>query len=202
MITLDVEQGTPEWFQGRLGIPTASNFDKLLTGTLKPSAQSVDYMHKLVVEWYRQVPEESFVSDWMKRGTDMEPEARSAYEFITDTEVHQTGLVYSDKRKLISCSPDGLLADRGLEIKCPSPAVHGGYIMSEKLPARYVAQVQGSMYVTGMKQWDFFSYHPEMPPYLITVNRDERFMKAIDKELEDFIDKMMLFRMQFTKTLK
>ena len=51
MIHLDVLQGSIEWQDARLGIPTASRFKDILTPkTLKPSAQSKGYLHELVAE--------------------------------------------------------------------------------------------------------------------------------------------------------
>jgi len=201
MICIDVEQGSPEWHIARLGIPTASMFDKIITGTGKPSSQANEYLLKLVVEWWRQTPEDTFVSDWMKRGTNLEPAARSAYEFIVDEEVQQTGLVYRDEEKLVSCSPDGLMDDRGLEIKCPSPSVHVGYLISGKIPNKYIPQVQGSMYITGLDQWDFFSYHPEMPAFRITVQKDVEFCNTLDFLIEQFIGTLVKKRLELLAIL-
>ena len=117
----------------------------------------------------------------------MEPEARSAYEFITDTKVEEVGFIYKDRKKLVGCSPDGLLADRGLEIKCPSPVVHNAYYARGVCPKAYIAQVQGSMYVTGLKKWDFMSYHPDYEPLIVTVAADPAFSGALDAILRDFL---------------
>ena len=46
MIILDMEQGTEEWLQARMGIPTASAFDRIFTASFKPSAQSNAYTHE------------------------------------------------------------------------------------------------------------------------------------------------------------
>jgi hypothetical protein len=48
---LDVEQGSVEWQMARLGIPTASNFDKIITPkTMKPSASAEKYAWALIAE--------------------------------------------------------------------------------------------------------------------------------------------------------
>jgi len=52
-------------------------------------------------------------------------------------------------------------------------------------------QVQGSMYVTGLKHWDFLAYHPDMKPLLLTVGRDARIIDALDIALNDFIATML-----------
>lgn len=191
MIRLDVEQCSPEWFEARLGIPTASNFERLITPTGKASSQANDYLYELVAEWV--TGEKTYIrpSYWMERGVEMEPEARSAYEFITDIEVDTTGLVYRDDERMVSCSPDGLLDGKGLEIKCPAPNTHVAYCLQGVLPKKYAAQVQGSMWVTGLKQWDFMSYHPDYEPFLITVDADENFHTALNDIVPDFIRQLV-----------
>ena len=171
MITINCEQGTDEWFQARLGIPTASEFSKIITpAKLEPSRSADTYINKLIAEWLRGKPDESFQSDWMKRGVETEQEARDWYSFQTDKEVKQVGFCLNDS-KTYGCSPDGLVDEGGLEIKCPSPGVHVGYMLAKKVPTEYKLQVLGSLLVTGCKWWDFLSYHPDMNPLLIRTNR-------------------------------
>lgn len=191
MIAVDLEQGSEEWFIARCGIPTASNFDKIISPTGKKSTQAQAYMNTLLAEWVTQQKDSIKQSEWMLRGTELEPEARQAYEFITDKPVRQTGIVYKDEKKLVSCSPDGLMDDRGLEIKCPAPGTHVGYILSGEIPSTYIPQVQGSMWVCGFDKWDFVSYHPEIKPLIITIERDDTFIKTLDKLMEQFIDELL-----------
>ena len=202
MIRLDVDQGSPEWHQARLGIPTASNFSNIITpSTLKPSSSAETYQNKLVGEWWCGKPEESFVSDAMARGTELEPIARSAYEFITNKEIEQTGVIYRDEARTVSCSPDGLCGDIGLEIKCPLSGTHVNYLLRSELPAAYLAQVQGSMFVTGLERWDFCSYHPDFPLLIIEVHACPKFQGAFAPLLEKFIEGMLEKRELLTKML-
>ena len=188
MIKLDVEQGSDEWFAARCGIPTASNFDKIITATGKKSSQAEGYMNTLLAESVTSEKSSIKQTDWMLRGIEMEPEARETYEFITDSKVDQTGLVFRDESKNVACSPDGLLPDRGLEIKCPAPGTHIGYLLGGKTPTTYIPQLQGSMWVTGFDTWDFLSYHPDIKPMIITVRRDEKFHNALDEIMGAFLD--------------
>jgi hypothetical protein len=183
-------QGSDEWLNARLGIPTASCFDKIITASGGKSAQSNAYMGKLLAEFINGEPEEHFSTPDMERGTRLEPMARMFYSTITANPVEQVGLVYYNKDKNISCSPDGLMEKRGLEIKCPKLANHIGYTLDSKLPAKYKAQVQGSMWVTGLDKWDFFSYHPDYEPLLITVERDDVFIAKMEKEVLVFSEKL------------
>lgn len=182
MIILDIPQQSEEWFSARCGIPSASNFKKIITSTGKPSTQAKKYMYQLAGERLLGRKEETYSNYHMERGNALEGEARLYYELITNKEVEQVGLVYKDERKLYSCSPDGM----GLEIKCPSLAVHTEYLDGGKIPTDHVAQVQGCMYVTGYESWDFLSYYPGMKHLLVTVERDEEFMKILDELLEKF----------------
>jgi len=191
MIIVDVEQCSEAWFKARCGIPTASCFDKIITSTGKPSTQAKAYCNKLVAEYFMKDKISVDQNEWMSRGVELEPEARQAYEFLTDSEVSEVGLIYKDDDKLVSCSPDGLIGDRGLEIKCPAPHTHVEYLLAGKIPSKYVAQVQGSMWVTGLEQWDFMSYHPDMPPLIIKVDADKDFHNRLDLLMDKFINTML-----------
>lgn len=192
MIIEDFEQGSPEWFQARVGIPSASIFDKLITskGALSTSRQKL--LYKLAGEKVLGEKEEGYINGAMQRGIELEPEARSLFELITGKEVKEVGLCYYDERKDRSCSPDGLIETgmtlmEGLEIKCPELATHVEYLMGNKLPTKYFAQVQGSMYITGLEKWYFMSYFPSMKPLIIEVVRDEIWIAKLSKALDDFV---------------
>ena len=50
MIILDCEQGSEEWFKARLGVPSASNFHRVITPTGKLSSQVDSYVNTLASE--------------------------------------------------------------------------------------------------------------------------------------------------------
>lgn len=187
IIIEDLEQGSEEWFASRIGIPTASNFAKILTPkTLKMSAQAKQYAIDIIAEEYE--PSEPLDSEWVLRGIELEDQAREAYEFLKDVKVEQVGIAYKDDSKSVSCSPDGLIPDSGLEIKCPKLTTHINYLLNGTLPDAYIMQVQGSMWVMGLDTYDFMSYHPSAKPFVITVNRDEKIMDALDEAIPKFND--------------
>ncbi|MCF6327560.1 MAG: YqaJ viral recombinase family protein [Devosiaceae bacterium] len=202
----EAPQGGGLWKKLRLGIPTASNFDKIVTSTGAGSSQKKAYMNKLLGEWMTGEPAESYKSDAMEGGTILESEARLFYELQNNVEVHQVSLIYQDERRLIACSPDGLLKnciietyEKGYEAKCPMMHTHIEYLLANKLPTKYKAQVQGSMFVAGLNSWDFMSYFPGLPPLIINVKRDARFIKKLADELELFIEEMMEGRKELNK---
>ena len=183
MIILNDEQGSPEWLASRLGRPSASMFSNLITTSGKPSSSAKKYIAEMVAERLTGRSKPFYTNDHMERGNFLEPEAREAYEFITELEVVETGFILHDSEEF-GCSPDGLVAnDGGLEIKCPSTAVHVSYLRKKVVPAKYYQQVQGCMWITGREWWDFMSYHPEMPHLLVRARRDEKFIEAMAEQV-------------------
>lgn len=187
MITENIIQGTEEWYKARLGIPTSSNFDKLITSTGAPSKQRTKYMYQLAAERITGISEGSYQNAAMQRGIETEEEARAFYELITGTEVKTVGVCYPDKSKLYACSPDGLVGKEGLiEIKCPTSHVHIGYLLEGRLPTDYLQQIQGQLLVTGRKWCNFFSFYPGIKPLIIKVVPDGGFLAILKATLHEF----------------
>lgn len=191
MITLDCEQGSLEWFAARCGIPSASNFDKIITSTGKPSTQKMKYMYQLAGESITGIKTDSFQSEAMKRGAEMEGEAIKLYEMLSGKTVKRVGLCYPDEQKMWAASPDGLFDDIGLEIKCPLIHTHVEYLAKKEFPSEYYAQVQGGLLVTGLKGWVLMSYYPGLKPFICPVNRDEKFISLLRVELELFCSQLV-----------
>lgn len=188
MILHEAAQGTAEWFEARCGVVSASNFDRIITTKGEPSKQREKYLYELAAERVTGKPLESFQSEAMARGVELEAEARLAYELLTERTVKTAGLCYKDETRQIGASPDGLVGDDGLlEIKCPQANTHVGYLLDDKLPTDYFQQVQGQLYVTGRKWLDFMSYYPGLKALVIRVDRDEKFITALSIELEIFL---------------
>lgn len=188
MIILDCKQGESEWFEARIGVLSASNFSNVITATGKKAKTA--HMNKLIAETLMNRKIETYQSQVMQAALDLEPEARTWYEFETDSDVREVGLVYLNNQKLVSCSPDGLMDKKGLEIKCPEPHTHIKYLREGVLPKEYIQQVQGSMFVTGLSQWDFLSYHQELKPFLITVDADLDYQAKMSIYIADFVEEM------------
>lgn len=186
MKILSCDQGSPEWFAGRVGLPSASKFSDIVTGKGEPSKSRQKYLYQLAGERIIGAKEESYQNAAMLRGIEMETEARSLFEVVQEVTVQEVGLCLDDLGRW-GCSPDGLIGeDGGLEIKCPSLAVHVGYLLSGKVPADYYQQVQGSMYVTGRSYWWFMSYYPGIRPLMIKATPDVKFHEALQTELIRF----------------
>jgi putative exonuclease len=199
LITLDCEQGSEEWLQARLGIPTATGFENIVTATGKKSSAQIKYMAELIEESILGLQDSSFKSKFMERGNQLEPLARSAYEFITGNSVQQVGGVYLDENREVMVSPDGLIPElkKGLEIKCPKMSTHIRYLLEGGVPSEYVIQVQANLWVTGYETWDFVSYCPEYQRqtlYLFTVERNPLLMSAFDKLIPQFLNTLRAYK--------
>lgn len=198
LITLDCEQGSEEWLAARLGIPTATGFENIVTATGKKSASYIKYMAELIEESILGGGD-TFKSSFMERGNQLEPQARAAYEFLTGNDVIQVGGVYLNENRDVMVSPDGLIPSlkKGLEIKCPKMSTHIRYLLEGGVPAEYVIQVQANLWVTGYETWDFVSYCPEYQKqtlYLFTAARDEKLMKAFDEHIPQFVKTLKAYK--------
>lgn len=173
------EQGTPEWFAARLGIPTASCFDDVMANGKggAPSKTRTTYMYKLAGERITGDPMDNYTSAHMERGKVMEDEARALYAFMTGNDPARVGFI---RNGAVGCSPDSLVGDDGLlEIKTKLAHLQIDALLSGSLPAEHVKQVQGQLWVSGRKWCDFFSYWPKMPALLVRVQRDEEMIQSI-----------------------
>jgi len=193
MIIVDnIEQLSEQWFKLRAGNPGASSFDKIVTSKGAPSTQYKKYLYQLVGESILGDKIETYTNAAMQRGTELEPEARELFEMINDIEVKQVGLCFPNEERKYHASLDGLLDDSGLEIKCPLIQTHIGYLLGNKLPTEYIQQVQGSMLVTGFNSYWFMSYYPGIKPFIIKVERDEKFIEKLRVALDDFCMELVM----------
>lgn len=186
MITYNVEPGSIEWMVARLGLPTASQFDRILTPkTRKPSAGRFKYRAELLAEWLLGQPVDWGTSNVMERGTELEDEARRFYAMERDVDVETVGFLTREDGK-VGGSPDGLVGlDGGLEIKCPMAVQHVCYLLGEEF--NHTGQVQGYMYLTGRPWWDILSYNPDLPPVIRRVERDETYISAFVPLLDELV---------------
>lgn len=177
----------------RIGIPTASCFDRIITpAQMKPSSSQRKYLAQLIAEWFLGQPIADFQSAHMERGTELEPTAVAWWEFATDQESRSVGFCLMDDG-LVGGSPDRLVGDDGgLEIKVPAPDTHVAYLLDDgkSLVADYRCQVQGLLWVTGRKWWEIASWSPVLPPIRVRVERDDEFIAALEKETERFVENL------------
>jgi hypothetical protein len=184
----DVQQGSAAWLELRAGIPTASNFHRILTPSGQPSKQATDYLHGLLAEKMMGHPIQEHVTLWMARGADLEAEAVQFYEFQREVETVRLGFCTNDAGT-IGASPDRLVGNEGLlEIKVPKDSTHVGYLLAEPVSEAYFPQIQGQLWIAERQWLDLLSYHPELPPALIRVERDEAYIGKLRAAVETFAE--------------
>lgn len=179
---LECEQNSPQWFAARLGIPTASEFSTVMA---KGEGKTrLTYMRKLAGEIVTEEPMATFTNADIERGKMMEDEARNMYAFMGDLELTRVGFIKSGNK---GCSPDSLIdKDGGLEIKTALPHIQIERLLRGDLPPEHKAQVQGGLWVSERKFWDFVSYAPKLPLFVLRVQRDEPYIKNLSQEVDRF----------------
>lgn len=158
-------QRSPEWFQHRVGRVTASRIADVMAQTKTgPGAARKNYAADLVAERLTGDAREGFSNAAMQWGTDTEPQARTAYEFMTDATVQEVGFIDHPRLEWAGCSPDGLVGDDGMvEIKCPNTATHIETLLTGQIEGKYLKQMQFQMACAGRTWCDFVSFDPRLP---------------------------------------
>lgn len=198
MLIIECDQGSPEWHAARAGVITASMFvvarERLKSGKNAGqfTAKARDYAFRLAIERISGIPLDEGVETWqMKRGHELEPAARMEHELQTGLMVQRAGFVVTEDR-LFGASADGLIGeDGGSEYKClVSPEKLRGVLIDDDF-SDYVDQVQGCMWLTGRKWWDFCLYCPALEPigkqlWRRRVERDDNYIETMEVELLEF----------------
>ena len=190
-------QGSAAWLFERCGYVTASRFKDVLAKTKagEPTADRKKYLWELVVERLTGAPTDHYTNTAMQWGSDQEQRSRMAYEAATGAMVEECGFIKHPVAKWVGGSPDGLIGeDGGWESKSPfNSAVHLQTILGG-MPWEHVPQVQGLMWITGRKWWDFQSYDPRLPDYAqrycVRVNRDDEYIAHLAGEVIVFSDEV------------
>lgn len=186
----DLEQRSPEWYDVRRGIVTASTVGRLLTPTLKVvdnlTARALTSL--LVAERITGYTEPTFTSDDMWRGVLDEPVARDAYAAWWDVPVAEVGFMVREiNGHRLGFSPDGLVGEEGcIEIKSRLQKNQLDTVLSGDMPPEHMAQVQAGLLVSDRKWCDYVSFCGGMPLYMVRVQRRPEWFAAITEALEAF----------------
>lgn len=183
-------QESADWMLARAGKFTASRASDLMAKTKTgPSASRGNLLALLAIERLTGQPVDTYQNDAMRRGSELEGEARDAYSFATGLAVQEAGYLPAPYLPNTGCSPDGLVGENGLvEIKCPaSMARHLDALRTNSHAQEYRWQLQHQMMVTGRVWVDAVSYDPRFPAKLqlamCRVVRDEDAIKELQAEI-------------------
>ena len=186
-----MEQRTDEWFAARCGKVTASRIADVCAKTKTGyGASRASYMAQLVAEQLTGKPTEGYTNAAMQWGTEQEPAARNAYSARVGELVEECGFVPHATLNA-GASPDGLVGEGLVEIKCPNTLTHLDTIYDQQIPSKYGLQMQFQMACTNRPWCDFASFDPRLPEnlqlYIKRVPRDETTIAMIEKEVAQFI---------------
>lgn len=161
-----MKQGTPEWFDARVGCCTASRCHDAISKTKSGwSASRERYMDELITERLVGRAQDHFISADMMWGIEQEPLARAAYEFVKNVTVEEVGSIPHPTIEWSSASPDGVVGEDGLvEIKCPKTTTMVSTVLSGQIPKNYVTQMTWQLACTQRKWCDFVMFDPRLPP--------------------------------------
>ena len=173
-----IEQRSDAWRALRLGKITGTSFDVMAAGK-KPTIETLCL--RTAAERITGVSCDNVrITDAMQYGIDTESEAIAAYEIETLAHVQRVGFLELDE--YVGLSPDGLVGkDGGVEVKCPQPHTHLFYLSRKgKAWTAYRWQVQGALWITGRKWWDFASYCPAFGDKRLIIERVEPDAEAFE----------------------
>lgn len=198
MIVHHVEQGSDEWHRCRAGVITASLFrtcrGKLKTGAKKggPTAEAENYAFRLAVERISGLPLDEGFETWaMRRGHELEPQARARHEWHIGLTIDKAGFVTTDCG-LFGASADGLIGgDGGAEYKCLISPERIRTVLLDNDLEEFIDQVQGGMWITGRDWWDLCLYCPALSGVnrdfsCWRIPRDDAYISALEKDLREF----------------
>jgi putative phage-type endonuclease len=186
-----IEQGSEAWLQLRLGKITASRITDVIAQVKSGEAAGREnYRIELVCERLTGKPTEGFTNAHMERGTELEPFARAWYEVETGEFVKQVPFVDHPTIKNAGASPDGIIGEGLIEIKCPMAKTHIKYLLEDRVPAKYMPQMAWQMACTHSKWVDFVSYCPELPAdmqmFIKRYERDDAYIAELEAKVIEF----------------
>lgn len=192
---MNAPQRSVAWFAERAGKVTASRVADVIAKTKSgPSASRQNYLAQLVAERMTGVPAESFSNAAMQWGTDTEPFARAAYELHSGQMVDEVGFINHPKIEWSGASPDGLILEGLVEIKCPNTATHIEYLLGQTVPGKYKPQMAWQLACTGRPWCDFVSFDPRMPEehrlFVVRYVPEVGYIKTLEEEISSFLDEV------------
>lgn len=190
-------QGSDEWHRARLGVLSASNAAKIVSG--KTTEVRLTYMSELVGQVLTGTYEE-INSKYLEHGKTHEASARALYEFETDLKIVEVPFVFKDETFREGCSPDFIIEGvKSGEIKCPfNPANYVKFFCEDKIKKEYAWQGQFQIRTLGCDTFDMCQFHPDFKTKSLKrfeIEKDEEMQKTLADAVPQFIhdmDKMLV----------
>ena len=214
----NMEQGTDEWFSARLGIPTASKFGCIVSGTACSDSWRKDkssYIYELVEDVLYPAPK-NYQSEYMQGGTEGESSVVARYELESFKEFDKVGFIFGNEAKDHGASPDGVCYQNGqiiggIEAKHPKLSTFLKWKDKGGIPNEHKAQVYGSLWMCnnlhGTEWWDFVAdpqasdeVRKQVGRLVVTIDLDhegyKKWSSVFADELPAFIERLNEVRFQ------
>ena len=190
-----IEQRTPEWHALRLGKATASRISDIVAKTKTGASTSrANYAAELIAERLTGQPAANYVNGAMQWGIDQEAAARALYADRCGLLVQEVAFIDHPEIQWSGASPDGLVDDGLVEIKCPNTATHLDTLLGAPISGIYRTQLAWQLACTGRAWVDFVSYDPRLPPsmqlHVRRVHRDVSQILELEAEVARFLDEV------------
>ena len=175
----DLLQGTEAWHEFRRNHLGAS--DSVIVMGLSPWSNPLKLWREKT-----GIGDERVYTDAMRRGNELEGEARAIFE--RDMKVTVLPLVYEHSSySWMSASFDGISLDEKIvvEIKCPGVDDH---VVAKRgnVPPKYFPQLQHQIEVAGVDSMYYMSYRHDLDYEIIEVKRDQAYIDRMLDELKKF----------------
>lgn len=177
-----IKQKTPEWYNTRDNILTASDCATVLG--LNP--------YKSRKQLFKEKIKNSkpFLGNFMtEHGNKYEPIAIAKYESIYNDKIYETGLYIHNDYPWLGASPDGVTSSGKLvEVKCPYKRK-----IEHNVPTHYYPQIQVQLEVLDVDECIFIQYKPACDTEdeifdVLNVQRDPDWMNQNIGFLYEFIE--------------
>jgi len=180
-----ISQNTPEWLEMRKNKIGASDAP-IIMGV---SPWKTPY--QLWEEKLDLAPQPE-MNAAMRRGHELEPIARQAYNDYTGN-CAEPEVVIHPERKWMMASLDGISLDRSIvvEIKCAGKRDHD-IAASGNVPEKYYPQLQHQLAVIGVNRLHYFSYTDDSF-HLVEVERDDKYINKLYAKEGEFWNQLQNF---------
>ena len=163
------KQRTPEWYETRYNLLTASNLWKVFGSQAQYNSLIYEKCKPLEIRDYSNASVPMDITNSLQHGILYEPLSALYYEYVNNTKITDVGCIPHEKYSYIGASPDGIIMDT-------SSSLYGRMIEIKNIVNReitgvpleaYWIQMQLQMEVCDLEECDFvetrFIHHDELP---------------------------------------
>ena len=202
------QQAQEAWLKERWGKFTSSEIHRLMAVKgLGEGAKT--YIREKAAECMTPFVFDEFSTPAMEWGKEHELEAIVQFEQATGIRVNNTGK--HQQFILSECgqwggTPDGVIFDSGVEVKCPKSANHLQYLdvndaaSLKEIESKYYWQIQSYMALTGKDFWYFISYDPRF--FNIPTRLHYCVIERVQSDIDLMLERIALAVIERDKIIK